>query len=260
MTKKRDTAQQRLVASARRALAARHANMPIAGYSGKAARLDQAGKRARGEAPTAEQAAKAPFVETDVNEYIGGRRMRIGRAWKRQPRFETIEGITLAELMALRRYRRAFDTSEVSPVKSGLDIGAGGGAGGAEAAIARIEAVAFADIAVQRFERAVSPNLVATLRAVALHDHDFKAVALDRYNSSSGNRRQQVKGDFLLATHQLTKGVQRAADRFAAAGKPIVPDQSPDTGKMVDPAFLDDRGLMRSLDDVAEIIRSAAAE
>lgn len=253
MTKKQDTARQRLIAAARTTLAAKHAKAIVAGYATKSARLDRAGKRARADAPTAEQAAKAPYVETDVNEYVGGLRVRIGRAWKRQPRFETIEGLAIAELFALRCYRRAFDTSEVSPVKSGLDIGAGGGAGGAVAAIARLEAVAFADIAVQRLEQAVSPNLLPILRAVALHDADFKAVAHDRYGSTSGNRRQQVRGDFLLATRQLTKGVRRVG----AAVLPAAQTDAPATPlPSIDPVFLDERGLMRPFDEVAEIIRA----
>ncbi len=256
MTKKRDTAQQRLVAAARRALTARHAAAPVAGYSGKAARLDRAGKRARGDAPTEEQAARVPYVETDVNEYVSGLRVRIGRAWKRQPRFETIEGLAMPELMALRHYRRAFDTSEVSPVKSGLDIGVGGGSGGVEAAIARIEKVAFADIAVTRIEKSVSPNLRPILRAVALYDHDFKAVALERYNSASGNRRQQVKGDFLIAVRQLINTGMKKSSRIAM--QPTFTTE-PQSDIRIDPDFKDDRGIVRSSCEIAAIIRKRLA-
>lgn len=257
MSKKRVTAQQRLLASTRQALAAKNASEGVSRFNARMARLDGASKRERRASdPTPEQMEKAPFVEADVNEYVGGRRVKIGRAYRRQARFETIEGLPIGELLALRRYRRAFDTSEVSPVKSGLDIGTGGGGGGAEAAIARIEAVAFADIAVRRMEGAVAPNLIPILRAVALHDQDFKAVALDRYGSASGNRRMQVKADFLLASHQLAARAQDQAVR-APVDRPAVEEPACAPSK-VDPAFLDERGFMRPWDQVAAIIRDAA--
>ena len=66
----------------------------------------------------------------------------------------------------------------MSPVKSALDVGPGGGTGGAEAIIARLENLAFADEALRRIERLVSPDLIGILRGVALDDLDFKALAL----------------------------------------------------------------------------------
>jgi hypothetical protein len=255
MSKKKITGQQRLLAAARRALADRHAKAPVPAYNAKAARIDAAAKRARraNNQPTPEQEAKATFIETDVNDYVGGRRVRIGRAFRRQPRFETIEGITLPQLLALRRYRRAFDTSELSPVRSALDVGTGGGSGGAEAAISRIEAVAFADIGVRRIEERVPATLLPTLRAVALHDQDFKAAAMAQYGTASSRRRERVRSDFLEAAACLAKPTPSPAPAKAEA----VTGTALETAVVVPDAFKDERGFMRPLAEIADLIREA---
>lgn len=262
MTKRKDISQQRLLAAARKALAARNAVTPVPAYNSKVARIDGVRKRVRNaeNAPPPEQMAKAPFVETDVNEFSTGydaegnpyvNKVRIGRAFLRQPRFETIEGLSMVQLLALRRYRRAFDTSELSPVKSQLDIGSGGGTGGAEAAISRMEAIAFADIGVRRIEAALPAHLLPTLRAVALHDQDFKAVALSRHGSGSSRRRQRVRDEFLRAAEALARPVLVAS---APAAEPVTlhVDVAPLTP--INPAYLDAQGFMRPLAEIATII------
>jgi hypothetical protein len=258
MGKKKNTGQQRLLAAARRALADRHAKSPVPAYNAKAARIDAAGKRARRaeNQPTPEQEGKAVYVEADVNDYVGGRRMRIGRAFRRQPRFETVEGLTLAQLLALRRYRRVFDTSEMSPVKSALDVGPGGGSGGAEAAISRIEAIAFADRGLRHIEARIPPHLLPALRAVALHDQDFKAAAVARYGTASSRRRERVRREFLMAAELLAKP---PAHEPAPAVTEAEASTALATGVVVPPAFMDDRGYMRPLPEIADIIREASA-
>jgi hypothetical protein len=211
-------------------------------------------------APTAEQASKATFVETDVNDLAGGGRVvKIGRAFCRQPRFETFDWLSPAQVAALRRYRRAFDVSEMSPTKSGLDIGAGGGTGGSEAAISRVQALAFADIAVQRMQEVVPVALLPVLRAVALLDADFKAVALDRFGSASGQRRTRIRRDFTAAVDALVAGRARPSPPPQAANadsidQPEVPS--------IDPAFVDEHGHMLPLDRIVDVIlgRFAQAE
>ncbi|MCG7348938.1 hypothetical protein [Sphingomonas sp. ACRSK] len=202
--------------------------------------------------PTAEQLARAPFTEREVTDYQGGRLVRIGRAYCRQPRFETIEGLTAVQLAALRRYRRVFDASELSPVKSGLDIGPGGGSGGAHGALLRVEAIAFADIAVTRIESAIPHHDLPVLRAVALQDQDFKAVALDRYGSASGQRRTRIRNEFVRAVDSLVRAM-------APPPRPAGDEQPSDACTATVPAgvsdaFLDERGYMRPMEEIAEII------
>lgn len=252
------------LAAARKALAARHTASPVPAYNGRTARIDAAAKRARRaeNAPPPEQMKRVPFIETDINEHSLGHddegnpfvtKVRIGRAYLRQARFETIDGLSAAQLSALRRYRRAFDASEVSPVKSALDIGPGGGTGGAEAIIARLESLAFADEALRRIERLVSPDLLGILRGVALDDLDFKALALAKFDSTSGNRRALVKEHFMTAVDQLTVGLARPHNpvRTIDSAAAFVEVSTPE----VDPAFLDDDGRMRPYAEIADIIR-----
>lgn len=211
-------------------------------------------KRAKLNAPPPEQMGHAIYVEGDVKVAVGNE-VKAGRAFCRRARFETFDWLTVPQVMALRRYRRAFDASELSATKCGLDVGPGGGAGGSDAAIARLEVLAFADIAVQRIESVVPSHLLATLRAVALHDHDFKAVALARFGSASGQRRTRVKRDFAAGVDALVAlEERREAERARAAESVTVLAGEEQTANM-DPAFLDERGIMRELADIAEIIR-----
>ena len=260
--KKKDTTHLRLLSSARKALTVRDKAAPVPALNARLARIDQARKRSRGpNEPTPEQEAKAQYVETNITDNVGGRKVTIGHAFRRQARFETIEGLTIDQLFALRGYRRAFDTSEMSATKSGLDIGPGGGTGGAWAAISRVETLAFADVEVKRIEATVSPSLLPTLRAIALHDDDFKVVALRRFGSASGQRRQRVKTDFLAAAADLAaaivvsrqkRAVPLAASIHAAEPQPV--------GAVTVPVqFIDQRGYMRPFSEIADILRGAPA-
>lgn len=264
MTKKRDTAQQRLIASARKALAARNAVAPVPAYNAKAARLDAAGKRAcRAEnQPTPEQEAKATYIEADVNERVvnssgEGTKIKLGRAFQRQARFESIEDITLPQLFALRRYRRAGDVAAQSPVKSALDVGPGGGGGdGAWAAISRLEAIVFADVGLRLIEATIPSNLLPTLRLVALEDMDFKAAAVALYGTASSRRRERVRADFLAAAELL---VQPASAKEGTAKPEQTAATALATAVVVPDAFKDERGYMRPLHEVADVIRAQHA-
>lgn len=229
--------------------------------------------------PNPEQAAKAEYIETDINEVSGGGFLKLGRAFCRLARFESIQGLTDDQLAALRRYRRAFDTSEVSPVKSALDIGVGGGTGGAEAAIARFQAVAFADIAVQRIEQFIPGHLLQTLRSVALHDLDFKAVAIERYGSRtveridttgrkprvttsveprSGRHREAIRQQFMEAASALTASMAPPAP-LVRQSDASTPAPSPQPAAPADPRFLDEHGRMREWSEIADILRGNIA-
>lgn len=201
--------------------------------------------------PPPEQMARRPFVEKQVVDYRGGRFVKLDRTYCRQPRFETIEGLTSEQLAALRRYRKAFDASEMSPMKSALDVGSGGGSGGSHSALLRVEVIAFADVAVKRIEAAVPAHDLPVLRAIALHDEDFKAVALDRFGSASGQRRTRVRKDFIRAADSLVRAMAPPPSPPLA---PIPTVDDPAGPHAVNPAFLDEQGRMRPLDEIAEII------
>ncbi|MBB4618974.1 hypothetical protein [Sphingomonas abaci] len=239
------------------------------------ARIDAARSRARRAeiAPPPEQMKRVPFIETDINEHSLGydedgkpfvTKVRIGRAFQRQARFETIDGLTPPQIHALRRYRRAFDVSEVSPVKSALDIGQGGDGGGVEGVLTRLEVLASAGQALRQIEGLVSPDLLGVLRAVALDDLDFKTIAEARWGNATGRRRELVKDHFMLAVDQLTYAVAR---RVATARQEAMDDLmilevggQPVRHVTVDPAFLDEKGHMRPYADIAAILRGADLE
>jgi len=217
--------------------------------------------------PTPEQMAHADFVEMQIYDRsaTGGRHM-IGKAFRRVARFEGIEGLTLDQILALRAYRKAFDEAEVSEVKSGLDIGAGGGTAGAEAALSRLEKIAFGKDVVYRMEARVPAALWPTLRAVALHDKDFKALAMERFGSREVSR---LKGDRIVTTIEMRSNTHRQIVRedFMAAAKwlaksvktahlPTPVERTPVGAVLpaIDPAYLDENGRMRSMEEIAEII------
>ena len=245
-----------MLADARRALAVQHAVQAMPRFNGRTSNIDAARRRARkGEnAPTDEQEAKALYVETDVNEYRDDVRVKIGRAYRRHARFERIEGLRMRELLALRAYRKAFDESERSAVKSGLDIGAGGGGSPDWAAISRVEKLAFADHEVRRIEAQVARDVLFTLRLVALGDLDFKAVAIERFGSSRGRLRERVRTEFLAAATQLS--APRARAKAAPIDTPAAADEPAAPLKPIDPGFRDERGFMRPFAEIADLIRA----
>jgi hypothetical protein len=72
--------------------------------------------------PTAERRQHAVYVEQDIGDVLGKGRVTIGKAFRKQPRFESIGGLGMDQLRVLRVYRAAFDATELSEVKSALDI------------------------------------------------------------------------------------------------------------------------------------------
>lgn len=230
----------------------------------------------QGEMPTAERAGHSDFEEQTVYEIMpGGRRSMIGRAWRVVPRFLKIEGLSASQLRALAIYRKAFDESERSEMKSPLDIGVGGRSGltGAEVAIARLESIAFADVGLQRIEARIGSDL-AVLRAVALFDRDFKEVAIEIFGGrevqwidgrrrpaqvetvtapKSGKHRTIVRDRFFVAVDQLVAALE-PAPRPAAPAAGSAGEALPTTSALVPAAFLDDQGYMRPWDEIRAII------
>lgn len=245
--------------------------------------------------PTPETMRRADYVEEPIYDRSGGRVSLVGKAFKRKPRIETIEGLTTDQRRALRYYRSVFDRSEQSEMKSQLDIRPRGG-GGAEAAIGRLQEIAFANGEIARIEAMISrPAWLPILRAVALHDVDFKQLAIERYGSRevqridvsarkpkvastieprSGRHREIIRQEFLWAAIDLTAAVlpritaAREIVQRIAAMPTETDEQLAEAEKhqaqariMVDPAivdseFLDDAGYMRPWDEIRLIILS----
>ncbi|ARR52146.1 hypothetical protein HY78_01060 [Rhizorhabdus wittichii DC-6] len=247
--------------------------------------IDVRGKKAKGKEkpklgmPTPERMQHADFVEEAVYDVLpGGRRSMIGRAWQVRPRFLSIEGLSAAQLRALTIYRRTFDESQRSEVKSALDVGPGGRSGltGAEAAFARLETIAFADIALQRIEARVRSEL-AVLRAVALFDRDFKSLAIDLFGGRevqridarkrdaqvetvmqprSGRDRTEIRRRFMVALDQLVAALappsrpHPAGEGPTRALAPALVCEAP----LVDARYLDEEGYMLPWEDIRAII------
>lgn len=138
-------------------------------------------KKAAGAGPTIEQQAHAHYVEEDIVDVTGKGRVTIGKAYRKRPRFETIEGLGTEQLKALRCYRAAFDASETSEVKSALDVRPRGAAG-SDGALTAIEARAFGKQTLKAIECQLGA-LVYTMRDVALLDLTFSEAAMKRFGS-----------------------------------------------------------------------------
>ena len=132
-------------------------------------------------APTPEQREHAVYIEQDIVDVKTKGRVTIGKAFRKQPRFETMEGIGTEQLKALRCYRAAFDASETSETKCALDVRPRGAAG-SHGAISAIEARAFGASTLRGIECQLGA-LVHTLRDVALLDLTFSEAAMKRFGS-----------------------------------------------------------------------------
>ncbi|KPH66890.1 hypothetical protein [Novosphingobium sp. ST904] len=132
-------------------------------------------------APTPEQREHAVYVEQDIVDVKAKGRVTIGKAFRKQPRFETMEGIGTEQLKALRCYRAAFDASEMSETKCALDVRPRGAAG-SHGAISAIESRAFGASTLRGIECQLGA-LVHTLRDVALMDLTFSEAAMKRFGS-----------------------------------------------------------------------------
>ena len=186
--------------------------------------------------PTPEQRLKATFVEQEVVDVISQTTIRIGRAFRREPRYLTIDGLGDRQLKALKFYRDTFDKGEVSEIGGQLDpaklMGAGGGGGsGSHVAIERMESVLAARWRIQTIDRQMGAWL-DILRDVALRDLSFTDCAILRYGSrqisriytgpdesrprnyvtiepKSATHRQMVREDFMFAVARLAELVAR---------------------------------------------------
>lgn len=186
--------------------------------------------RAPAYAPTPEQQRHARYVEQDVVETKpGGKSITIGKAFRREAKFEKIRGLGDEQLKALRYYRAVFDQSEASEVKSALDVRPRSN-GGMAAQEVWSERQAGARLMLKTLEADIGA-VVHTLRRVALLDATFSEVAIHRYGSRevskvitgkgrqkpsivneivprSGKHREAVRAEFFLAVTRLVDNVQ----------------------------------------------------
>lgn len=180
--------------------------------------------------PTAEQRRHGRYVEQDiVDTKPGGKSITIGKAFRKEAKFERIKGLGDEQLKALRFYREAFDQSEASEVKSALDIRPRGN-GGLSSQEVWVERQAGARIRMVALEHGLG-GAVHTLRDVALGDMTFSDLAIKRYGSrevskiitgkgrqkprivneiapKSGKHRDAVRVEFFLAVTRLVDNVR----------------------------------------------------
>lgn len=121
----------------------------------------------------------------------------VGRAYRRQPYFVTLAKlpadkaqpkgsrlITAEQFRAMRFYRSAWENTVASETRCALDLSVRGGSGeGATLPQAMWESARVADC-----ERSLAGDLLATLRAIVLHDMSFAAVAMQRWGSRDRQR------------------------------------------------------------------------
>lgn len=142
-------------------------------------------------APTAETAAHAPYELQPVRTEKG---QLLGRAWRRQPWFESLAKreageakragraplIGADDLAALRFYRNAFEMAERSAMKSSLDILPGGAGPGQARDLPPSVLIARVDVALCE---SLMGEWRPTMRAVSLEDRTYAAVAMARFGS-----------------------------------------------------------------------------
>ncbi|MFX4083670.1 hypothetical protein ACKU27_01055 [Sphingobium yanoikuyae] len=186
--------------------------------------------RAPAYAPTPEQMRHGRYVEGDVVETKpGGKSITIGKAFRKEARFERIKGLSDEQLKALRYYRPEFDLSEASEVKSALDIRPRGN-GGLSSQEVWVERQAGARMRMKALEYGLGAAVHA-LRDVALRDMTFSDLAIKRYGSrevskiitgkgrqkprivneiapKSGKHREAVRVEFFLAVTRLVDNVR----------------------------------------------------
>lgn len=201
----------------------------IAKRAAEARKRDVIDVRPPASAPTLEQQRHARYVEQDiVDTKPGGKSITIGKAFRREAKFERIKGLGDDQLKALRYYRATFDQSEASEVKSALDIRPHGSGMSAQEVWSEKQAAARMRLAA--LERGIGA-VVHALREVALRDVTFSDLAIQRYGSrevqrivtgkgrlkprivneivpKSGKHREAMRAEFFLAVNRLVENVQ----------------------------------------------------
>lgn len=141
--------------------------------------------------PTPEQAAHAHY---DLQSVITDKGQVAGRAWRRQPWFESLAKreageaardhrvplIGLDEVNALRFYRNAAEMASRSEMRCALNIVPGGVMPGAGRDLPPTVLVARANLALCEGGMGA---LLPTMRAIAIEDRTYAAVAMARFGS-----------------------------------------------------------------------------
>ena len=207
--------------------------------------------------PTPEQHNHATYVVQDVvNKMANGVTIRVSKAYRRQPIFETLwkqngSGISIEGLHALRYYRARHEETEQSLTRCALDVQGRGG--GAEAPLPRgVDAFMLvgegAQRTMDRLHQAMG-SVADTVRAVALDDQSYSEVAIQRWGSrkqhwikqpdasggnaasveklvpKSGRHREAIRQEFLLGLGRLIQAVQlltASTVRIRPVTRPVV--------------------------------------
>jgi hypothetical protein len=212
--------------------------------------------------PTPEQHNHATYVVQDiVDKMANGVTIRVNKAYRRQPIFETLwkqtgSGISVEGLFALRYYRARYEETEQSLTRCALDVQGRGG--GSEAPLPRgIDAFMFvgegAERTLDRLEQAMGA-VADTVRAVALEDQSYSDVAIARWGSrkqswiqqpnkrqgkavnaekivpKSGRHREIIRQEFLLGLRRLVEAVRL----LTASTTELRPDTRPIVGVVMD--------------------------
>jgi hypothetical protein len=185
--------------------------------------------------PTPEQAAHAGYdlqsVRTDKGQVVG-------RAWRRQPWFESLAKresgeaardqrpalIGMDEINALRFYRNAAEMAARSEMRCALNIVPGGVTPGAGRDLPPAIMVARENLALCEGGMGI---FLSTMRAVVVDDRTYAAIAMERFGSRDqdvydertrtflnkpvprSNRHPAIiRAEFLAGLHALVKAVQ----------------------------------------------------
>lgn len=190
----------------------RVARLIAADRAARAVGKGKAGRKRRGiappveiVAPTPETAAQAPYALQAVRSEQG---QLLGRAWRRQAWFESLAKreageaqragraplIGADDLAALRFYRDAHEMAERSAMKSSLDILPGGAGPGGARDLPPSVLVARAEVALCESRMG---EWRPTMRAVALEDRTYAAVAMARFGSRDQDWYDAAAGMFV---------------------------------------------------------------
>lgn len=177
--------------------------------------------------PTPEQRQHARYELEPITE----RGQVVGRAYRKQPWFETLAArgdISSSALEALRFYRNSYESSFYSEMRCALDRSGIGGRGSSYAMISEPPEVSIAKSNLAGCERGISSPLLDSLRAVGLYDLRYREVAMERFGyrmadyiengkhlqkraPKSGRHRELVKDEILAAVELLIANVAAMA-------------------------------------------------
>jgi hypothetical protein len=169
--------------------------------------------------PTDEQMRHGTFELDDIVDRAAGKSLVIGKAYRRLPWFETMyrrDLIDSVDRRCLRFYRRAYESSDRSLVRSVLnrDFGSGDGEGPSEWRLRAKDNLEMCETAIG--------SVVDTLQSVALQDKPFLQTAIERFGSReqhfiiNGRHKTRIvakrKADIRIIEDEFFLGLRRLVE------------------------------------------------